>query len=523
MTQPLLCETISAPTMAALRARRDAATHADLIELRLDHVDRPDVAGALAGRTRPVLVTCRAAWEGGGFEGSEEERQQILADALAAGAEFVDLEWKATGTERWLQPADLPRIVLSHHDFDAMPRDAAERVREMRRAGAGVVKLAARASGLRDLATLLAIGRSASEGERTVLIGMGPHGLASRVLAAHFGSCWTYAGEGVAPGQVPAARLLEEFRFRSITADTPVYAVVGRPILHSLSPCMHNAAFGAAGVRGVYVPCEAADWDDFLALADALPLAGASVTAPFKQHAFAHSQIADADASSAEAVNTLRAIPGASALSPEGWEGRNTDVAGFLAPLESRVALKHLRVAVLGAGGAARGIVHALGTHGARVTVHARDPRAAADVAALAGGDAASLTVPGGSWDLLVNTTPIGTFPNVDETPCDGPFDGRLVYDLIYNPRQTRLLRMAAAAGCETIDGLEMLVQQAARQFAWWTGVTPDVDLMRAAAVRRLATVHGQTPPDTSAPASPGSAASSTPRDLAQAQNQAHG
>jgi 3-dehydroquinate dehydratase/shikimate dehydrogenase len=514
---PLLCETISAPTMAALRARRDAVTHADLIELRLDHVDRPDVAGALAGRTRPVLVTCRAAWEGGGFEGTEEERQRILAEALAAGAEFVDIEWKAAGIDKWLHPADRSRVVLSHHDFEAMPRDAADRVREMRRAGMGVVKLAAHASGLRDLATLLAIGREAPvAGERTVLIGMGPHGLASRVLAAHFGSCWTYAGDGVAPGQVPAARLLEEFRFRSIAADTPVYVVAGRPILHSLSPCMHNAAFAASGLRGVYIPCEAADWDDFLALADALPIAGASVTAPFKQDAFAHSQIADTDAASAQAVNTLRAVPGASALSPEGWEGRNTDVAGFLAPLESRLSLKSLRVAVLGAGGAARGIVHALGTHGARVTVHARDSRAAADVAALAGGEAASLIVPGGSWDLLVNTTPIGTFPNVDETPCDGPFDGRMVYDLIYNPRQTRLLRTAAAAGCETIDGLEMLVQQAARQFAWWTGVTPDVDIMRAAAVRRLAAMHGQTAPAaTDAAVTP---AASTPRNLAQVQ-----
>jgi 3-dehydroquinate dehydratase/shikimate dehydrogenase len=493
-----LCEVVAAPTMAELRAGRDAAVHADLIELRLDTVDRPDAAAALHDRLKPVIVTCRAAWEGGHFKGSEEERQRILRDALDAGADFVDIEHRAIGVERWLKPEDRARrVICSLHDFETMPADLPERVRDMRRTGAAIVKVAGRAERLRDLLPLLTIGRAQLAGERTVLIGMGTAGIASRLLAAHFGSCWTYgsqgAGNGVAPGQVSGDRMLQEFHLRTTTAATPVYAVVGRPIEHSISPAMHNAAFAAAGLDAVYIPCEAADFDDFLAFAAALPIAGASVTAPFKLDAFEHARPVEGgdDVKRLGAANTLRRLPGAG-----GWECTNTDVAGFLAPLQARLALRDARVAVVGAGGAARAVVAGLDAAGAQTTVYARKEAAAADLVAVAPASTrvGQWPTPPASWDVLVNTTPVGTFPAVEETPFQGPFDGRLVYDLIYNPRPTRLLREAAAAGCATLDGLDMLVEQAARQFKWWTGITPSTDVMRDAAIRRLAEMQRRGP-----------------------------
>lgn len=525
-SQPLLCDVIAAPTMSELRARRVAVENAgpaggagaDLIELRLDTVDRPDVAGALQGRRRPALVTCRAAWEGGHFKGSEEERQRILREALAAGAEYVDIEWKAQGVDRWLPREDRSRVVLSFHDFESMPPDVAGVVRDMRARGTGIVKVAARAKTLRDLLPLLEAGRAQAAasggdasatgdgragmgdagGQRTVLIAMGMSGVASRILAAHFQSCWTYAGPAVAPGQIEASRLLNEFRFRSITPRTSVYAVVGQPIAHSISPAMHNAAFAAEGIDAVYIPCEAADFEDFLALAEILPIAGASVTAPFKLDAYERSEAMDDDVKQVGAANTLRRKTNG------GWEGRNTDVAGFMAPLHSRLTLRGARAAILGTGGAARAVAVGLGAAGAIVTVHARNTANGAEVAALAngsvrtwGGPSDSLGLDGeraAAWDLLVNTTPIGTFPAVTETPVEsltrvhaGQLKGRVAYDLVYNPRPTRLLRDAAAAGCATLDGLDMLVEQAARQFEWWTGRKPSTEAMRAAAERRLA------------------------------------
>jgi 3-dehydroquinate dehydratase/shikimate dehydrogenase len=499
MATSSLCEVIAAPTMAELRAGRDAARHADVVELRLDTVDRPDVAGALQDRQHPVIVTCRAAWEGGHFKGSEEERQRILCQALEAGADYVDIEHRAIGVERWLRREDREqRVICSLHDFEAMPADLADRVRDMRRTGPAIVKIAGKAPRLRDLLPMLDIGRRARQGgERTILIGMGMAGVASRLLPAHFGSCWTYAsqndGQPVAPGQVPAERLLEEFHLRTVTASTPVYAVVGRPIEHSISPAMHNAAFAAAGLDGVYIPCEAADFDDFLALAEALPVAGASVTAPFKLDALRRARPVDGDVNLevVGAANTLRQAADGN------WECTNTDIAGFLAPLAAHMTLRDARVAVLGAGGAARGVVAGLAAAGAQTTVYARKDSAAAELIAVAPDSTRAAKWPPmpGSWDVLVHTTPVGTFPHVDETPFQGPFDGRLVYDLIYNPRPTRLLREARAAGCATLDGLDMLVEQAARQFAWWTGVMPSIEIMREAAIRRLALMHGERGP----------------------------
>jgi len=432
----------------------------------------------MAGRTRAVIATCRAAWEGGRFQGSEAERLGILRRALDLGAEYVDLEWKAAAAlAQW--PAELrARVVLSSHDFDAVPADLAARVDDMRRHGTGVVKIAVTAKTLRDALPVIAIGRAGRDGaQRTVVIAMGTPGIATRVLPEHVGSCWTYGGNGVAPGQVTVDRLRDEFRVGQVGASTPVYAVVGKPIGHSVSPAMHNAAFHATGLDGVYLPCEAADFEDFLALADALGIVGASVTAPYKEDA---ARTAGQDG----ALNTLRRRDGR-------WEGTNTDVEGFLAPLAAE-PLDGWRAAIVGAGGSARSVASGLRSRGARVSVHARRPEAAQALAEAAQVSAGAWPVPRGSWDLLVNTTPVGTHPDVDRSPVDakdlsGGLAGGLVYDLVYNPRPTRLLRDAAAAGCRTLDGLDMLVAQAVRQFAWWTGVTPDARVLHDAAERRLA------------------------------------
>jgi 3-dehydroquinate dehydratase/shikimate dehydrogenase len=481
-----LCVTIAARTTAALRMLRDAADEADLIELRLDSVADPDVAAALAGRRRPVIVTCRPRWEGGGFDGSEEERRRLLAEAFRLGADYVDLEWRARFDDL-IRDREGRGVVLSCHDFEGTPGDLPDRYRAMRRTGAEIVKIATSARRLTDLLPLLALSRLDPDG-RAVLVGMGSAGTASRVLAARFGSAWTYAGHGSAPGQLSAARMLDEFRFRLITADTPVYAVVGSPVGHSLSPAMHNAGFDANGIHGIYVPLDAADADDFFAFASAIDLRGASVTAPYKRAVFERADAADAISRQVGASNTLT-------RTAEGWLAANTDVAGFLVPLQRRFRLEGARAAILGAGGAARAAAVALASAGARVTVHARTAERATEVAALANGEAGPFPPVPGSWSVLINATPAGTHPQGDVSPvpasalapAGGRSGRRLVYDLVYSPPQTRLLRDAAAAGLVTLGGLEMLVEQARRQFEIWTGVLPEADVFANAAARRLA------------------------------------
>ncbi len=478
--RPLVVQTVTAPTTAELRRRRDEVGEADLIELRLDSVSDPSVAGALAGRRRPVIVTCRPTWEGGHFTGPEEERHRLLTEAFTLGAEYVDVEWRAHFDDL-LERGAGRRIVLSAHDFETVPGDLASRFRAMRSTGAEVVKIAATTTRLSDCVPLLDLGAQVARQGGLVLIGLGEYGLATRILAARFGSIWMYAGGESAAGQVTVASLLEDYAFRSVTESTEVYGLVGRSVVHSVSPVMMNAAFRAARLNAVYLPFPAVDADDFVRFAKAIGIKGASVTIPFKVALYDRVDEAYAVARRIGAINTIRAVDGR-------WLGGNTDANGFLAPLAKRLNLTRSRVSILGAGGAARAVAIALAPSGAEVRIHARDRQAAENVAMLANGTASEWPPARGSWDLLVNCTPVGMYPRIDETPIPaGDLTGGCVYDLVYNPPITRLLRDATVAGCETIGGLEMLVAQAHEQYQWWIGARPPAGVMREAALKRLA------------------------------------
>lgn len=470
MIQARIVQVVTGRTMAEIRAGRDAARDADLVELRLDGVADLDVAGALADRPRPVIVTCRAAWEGGAFQGSEADRLAALGQAIRLGAEYVDVEWRA---DRRSLPAAAPgQLVLSHHDFTGTPADLADRVRAMRAERPGLVKVAVTPAALRDLIVL----RDATRmDEPHVAIAMGFVGQISRVCPGRFGSAWTYAGTN-APGQLSARELRDVYRVPRQTAATRLFAVAGHPLEHSASPAMHNAMLARLGVDAVYVPLETPDADEWLAVAQAFGVEGASVTAPLKELLFARVPAVDDLARAIGALNTLR-------RADEGWAGRNFDVAGLLAPLDRRgLDLRAARAVVLGAGGAGRMAAWAFASRGARVEIAARrDDRASAVAAEI--GVAVSAWPPAPGWDVLVNTTPVGTWPRVDDSPLDrAALDGRVVYDLIYNPAETTLLRWAREAGAETIGGLEMLVGQGCLQFEWWTRQTADPDVMMQAA-----------------------------------------
>ncbi len=351
----------------------------------------------------------------------------------------------------------------------------------MRATGAEVVKIAAETHRLSDCVPLLDLGVQAGRQSSVVLIGMGDFGLPTRVLAARLGSRWAYAGALDGVGQLTAHDMTSLYRFREIGPTTALYGLAGFPVGHSVSPAMHNAAFRATGTDAVYLPLPATDADDFARFAKAFDLRGASVTIPFKVAFFDRAAEVYSSACRIGAINTIRVVDGR-------WVGANTDASGFVAALGTRMSLQGARAAVLGAGGAARAVAVALAGSGAAVRVHARDEARAAAVAALVGGATGGWPPERGSWDLLVNCTPVGMHPHGSATPLPaGLLTGRVVYDLVYNPPITRLLHEAAAAGCVTINGLEMLVAQAEEQFHWWTDVRPPAGIMREAALRRLA------------------------------------
>jgi 3-dehydroquinate dehydratase/shikimate dehydrogenase len=303
---------------------------------------------------------------------------------------------------------------------------------------------------------------------------MGSVGMASRILSARLGNRWTYVGDEVAPGQLSMGRLLEDFCFRRIAPDAALYAVVGNPIAHSRSPSMHNAGFAALGVNAVYVPLEARDAQDFVRFARHTDLRGASITTPFKVSLLPYVDEIDPLVRRVGAINTLIVRDGR-------WLGANTDVDGFLAPLSGRIELKRARAAVLGSGGAARGVAVALADRGAHVTVCARQPEAARTIAGLVNGSVGEFPPPPGSWDLLVNATTAGSTANPGNPMKGVSVNGAMVYDLVYMPAETPLLKQARASGCQTIGGTEMLIAQAERQFELWTGRRPPDGLFRRA------------------------------------------
>jgi 3-dehydroquinate dehydratase/shikimate dehydrogenase len=475
--------------MSEIRRNRDAAKHAgaDLVEMRLDTVDRPDAAVALEGRRGPVIVTCRAEWEGGYFKGSEEERRRILEDALARGAEYVDVEARAGFAGELIRGRQGKGVILSSHIFGSIPDDLEARWTALRASGAEIAKLAVEARSLCDTVRLMALAAPGTSENTSgtpgqVLIAMGDAGVASRILATRLGNAWTYAGDNVAPGQIPLARLLNEFRFHALTPSTAVYGVVGNPIMHSLSPVMHNAGFQCLGIDAVYLPLQATDAADFVTFARGVGLSGVSITAPFKVALMSAADRLDPLAQRVGAINTL-------AMRDGQWHGYNTDVHGFAAPLVRR--LDHLpplggrdkfRATILGAGGAARAVAIALADLGAAVTVCARRPEAARELADLAAGTVGTLPPAAGSWDVLVNSTPSDGEAAANSPMAGAALDGSLVYELLYVPAETRLLADARAAGCTTIGGLEMLVAQAEKQFEIWTGQAPPAGLFQQAA-----------------------------------------
>jgi 3-dehydroquinate dehydratase/shikimate dehydrogenase len=468
-------------TRAAVDAAARVARWADLVEIRADYIRDLDLELLLARKPCPILFTLRSAAEGGVYRGPERTRLETIRAAADRGADLVDVEmsayWKAV-----LDHVPRERVVMSYHDFERTPEDLEAKLEALAATGAGTLKVATRARTLADnvrIARLL--GSAGRRGLQVIALAMGRAGIPSRVFGPLWGSWLTYAsdpeGEPTADGQIPADELAESYAVRSISASTDVYAVVGAPLGHSLSPRIHNAAFRSAGRDAVFIPLEAASAVDFFAFQELCPVRGAAVTIPYKEEMHARARSLSVAAESTGAVNTLVRVE-------SGWHGENTDIDGFLRPLMRRMHLGRVRAAVLGSGGAARSAVYALRSQGASVALVARN---AAKARALAEQfQAESLgweTLQGLQWDLLVNTTPVGMYPDVEATPVPAELlrPGAWVYDLVYNPAATRLLTEARERGCSTIGGAEMFLAQALRQQQIWFGAVPDDAPMRRA------------------------------------------
>ena len=469
---------------------------AQLIELRLDYLARsPDLKRLLANRPCPLVATVRRPEDGGRWNSSEQARRMLLRQAIVAGFDWVDVETDiADEIKRY---KDVKRIV-SYHNRHEVPADLEDIYQRMCGQDPDVVKIAVAAQQPGD--NLRVLNLLANAPKPTVALCMGDIGGPSRVLSAKYGAAFTYAVFNkefhVAPGMLSFDELKDIYHYDAINAETKVYGVIGDPVAHSLSPLIHNAAFRQLGMNCVYLPFRVprSQLPGFLNDFDCLPVEGYSVTIPHKEAAAALAQEQGEWATLTNSANTL-------IRKGDRWAAYNTDAHSALGsllaalpatqqskpkPLEGRTVL------LLGAGGVARSLAHALPKAGAAVVLASRTLERAQRLAAEVGGKAVDWPARERTpCDIVVNCTPVGMHPNVDESPMPALAlkPGVIVMDTIYTPENTLLIKDARGRGCVVRTGVDMFVRQAAMQFKLFTGQEAPLDLMYKLVKRALSPV----------------------------------
>ena len=482
----VVCESDPASMEASIVRAREVG---GLLEFRLDYLRPEDVSASNVAKwvelaPRQVVLTLRRRANGGAFDGSEEAQVRILKSLRGA---FIDLEIE---TIEGLLGGSLAPLkstsctwIASYHNFQETPADLAGIYRRLRNSGAEVLKIATQAVSFDDNFRLFEQTEVARrDGIPIIIAAMGELGTFSRLMATGRGSLWTYAslqkGRESAPGQFTASELKHLYSVDEIDESTQVYGVIGWPVGHSLSPHIHNPALRQSGLNARYLPFPIKDLKDFGP--HLRRFAGFSVTIPHKVQILDFVDVVDETVKQTGAANTL-------VNRDQKLFAYNTDVYGTQQALKKAFQDGVHKTTLLGTGGAARAAALVLKEQNCNVTVLARDARKAERFAGEFGFASDALSRAGSyKGDLLINATSVGMSPGIDESPLPtDALDYRYVFDMVYNPLETRLLR-EARRGSVVISGVEMFVAQAARQFELWTGHQAPTELMRGIALRQL-------------------------------------
>jgi 3-dehydroquinate dehydratase/shikimate dehydrogenase len=488
-TLPRVCLALGFPSPEELvdAARQEYGEGNTFFEFRLDYLRNPadgiqvirDVCKLHADIR--ILATCRRQPQSGRFDGSIEHQLSILGEAAQAGATAVDIEIESAecAKEDVQKLRATTPVVLSYHNFEHTP--ALSLVwRRMKKIPADAYKIVTTARKPSDNLRLMQFLQTEADAP-LILFAMSEVGLASRVLACCWGSLYTYAaprcGEGTAPGQIPARLMRSLYRCDKLTRRTRIYGVVADPVAHSQSPQIHNRAFQSRRVDAVYLPFRVPPsmLGDWMKLATELPVSGFSVTIPHKTRILRYLDILDPLARRIGAANTVWRKAGK-------WRGANTDVTGIVKPLTRHLRLARASVLIAGYGGGARAAAIALADLGAKITITGRDLRRAQALARVASAETVALEQAAERhYDVLIHATPVGMAPHTDSCLFSDGIPAQVVFDMVYNPHETVLLKRAKEQGCTVVYGREMFIEQAAAQFEIWTGESAPRAAMQAA------------------------------------------
>ncbi len=493
----MICAILGRGRHTALIDEWKAAAEAgvELVELRIDCLRRePDLKRILANRPTPCVFTIRRGVDGGLWRGPEEKRQRLIREAVVAGVDYVDIEFDIA---REIRRFGKTRRIISYHNLKQTPGDLKEIAEQCEEMDADVVKVAARAHSIADAMAVLRV--AARMETPTVAIAMGELGSFTRILGAKYGAPFTYANFNIdrsfAAGMLHYDALNRDYAYDQIDASTEAYAVIGDPIGHSLSPPIHNAAFRQLGLNKVMVPINMpaerlkASLDEVAWLG----IKGFSITIPHKQAVVPLLNLADGAVERTGACNTMLVKDDGSRV------GYNTDYRAAMDSLESAFGgpgeegsagpLSGKQVVILGAGGVARPIGFGLLRRGAGVTLLNRTEERGTKLAEELGCRAAHWSSRASIMaDVIINCTPVGMHPNLDDTPMPpaGFRPGMTVMDTVYHPENTMFLKLARERECKTVSGVDMFLRQAALQFQLYTGREAPLELMREVVRRKL-------------------------------------
>jgi 3-dehydroquinate dehydratase/shikimate dehydrogenase len=491
---PKICVALGLPRVETLleHARREIENGETFLEFRLDYLDCPEnglpaIKEFLAAHPEATLLaTCRRHHNHGRFNGSIEHELAILNSAIDHGAHAVDVEIETAEAVISKLPAlrDRARLIISWHNFETTP-NLEVALRRLTRVPADAYKLVTTARKPSDVGRVLAVGKHNPK-TPLVILAMGETGFATRVLSPACNGIFTYAAptsaEGTAAGQVSSRLLRKQYRADRLSRSTKIFCVIADPVGHSLSPVIHNRAFQLRRIDAVYVPMlvTTSQLRDFLKLANELPVAGFSVTMPHKQKIIRYLDHVEPLARRIGAVNTVWRKAGK-------WRGTNTDAAAVIKPLEEHLTLAKSRILIAGSGGAARAAACALSDAGASIFISGRNVDRVRLLARFAGGQAlTSEQTLASHFDAVVHATPLGTYPSTEECYFEDAIPADIVFDMVYNPLETLLIRRAREQGKQVIPGMKMFVEQAVAQFELWTGESAPRPAMETAVSEAL-------------------------------------
>jgi 3-dehydroquinate dehydratase/shikimate dehydrogenase len=497
---PKICIALGLPDVPRLleQARREAEAGENFLEFRLDYLRDPAVgaraiADFLQGHPNcTVLATCRRHQNHGKFNGSIEEQLRILDLAVEHGARAMDIEIETAEVvpDRCAALRTRAQLVVSWHHFETTP-PLDPVLKRMQKVPADVYKIVSTARKPSDTGRILAASRLSPK-IPLVTLAMGELGFPSRVLSTGFGAVYTYAApahvQGTASGQVNARQLRSLYRIDKFTKAAKIFAVIADPVRQSVSPHVHNRAFQSRRIDAVYVPLlvSANQLRDFFQFAKDLPISGFSVTIPHKRRIMRYLDQIDPLARRIGAVNTVWRKAGK-------WRGANTDAQAISGPLSKLIKLPKSTVLIIGNGGAARSAACALADAGAKVALTGRNADRVRALARLVGGEPMSHDqLLARHFDVVINATPVGMWPNIEDCYFAGRIPGEIVFDLVYNPLETALIRRAREQGKQVVPGLKMFIEQAVRQFEIWTGETAPRSAMETAALDALETKYSE-------------------------------